>query len=298
MHEWLPFLNLLRIFQFRILQLKGYQHIQWINSFFCNSGTYRGFMWLVIIGSLSSMLFGFFLAQKRGRQLRVLMYHKVDPAHQDMLTVTAEQLEHHLAHLQKQGYNFISVRHLADLSSLVSKSILLTFDDAYVNNLEYAYPVLKKYGACATLFVPSDYVGQTSRWDIQTEPILSLEQLRKLDPKVFELGLHSHTHRHYGKLTPEQIEEDIRANIRFFQENNLPFVPAFAYPYGGRPKDKARRQQMQQTMAKLGVSFAFRIGNRLNTYPFTNPYEIQRIDIRGTDTLEIFARKVKWGKQF
>jgi hypothetical protein len=78
----------------------------------------------------------------------------------------------------------------------------------------------------------------------------------------------------------------------------LPFVPAFAYPYGSRPKDKNRKKFMQQVMSQMGISMAFRIGNRLNNWPLSKPYEIQRIDIRGTDSLEDFARKVKWGKQF
>ncbi|AEI46620.1 polysaccharide deacetylase family protein [Runella slithyformis] len=255
-------------------------------------------MLLVIIGLSVPAVLTFLLLRKTGQKIRILMYHKVDPHHRDMLTVTSEQLETHLDYLQKQGYEFLRTQHLSNRSLSVSKGVLITFDDAYVNNLEYAYPVLKKYNARATLFVPSGYAGQSSQWDIKAEPLLSPEQLRQLDTDVFELGLHSHTHRHYGKLTAAEIEEDLRQNIRFFNQHRLPFVPVFAYPYGGRPKDKSVKRQMQHTMATLGITFAFRIGNRLNRFPFSDPYEIQRIDIRGTDTLEDFARKVKWGKQF
>lgn len=254
-------------------------------------------MLLVFIGLSVPAVLTFLLLRKTGKKIRILMYHKVDSHHRDMLTVSSEQLEAHLDYLQKQGYHFLRIQDLSDPSLSATKGILITFDDAYVNNLEYAYPVLKKYNACATLFVPSGYVGQSSQWDIKAEPLLSPEQLRQLDTDVFELGLHSHTHCHYGKLTVDEIEEDLRQNIRFFNHHGLPFVPAFAYPYGGRPKNKSCKKQMQQTMEALGIKFAFRIGNRLNRFPFSNPYEIQRIDIRGTDTLEDFARKVKWGKQ-
>lgn len=298
MREQLSFLNLVIIFQISFLQLKGYQDVRQINSFFFTIGTYKGFMLLVIVGLSVPAVLTFLLLRKTGRKVRVLMYHKVDPHHRDMLTVSSEQLEAHLDYLQKQGYEFLRIHHLSNPSLLASKGVLITFDDAYVNNLEYAYPVLKKYNAHATLFVPSGYAGQSSQWDIKAEPLLSPEQLRQLDSEVFELGLHSHMHRHYGKLTAAEIEDDLRQNIRFFTDHKLSFAPAFAYPYGGRPKNKSYKRQMQQTMAALGIQFAFRIGNRLNRFPLPNPYEIQRIDIRGTDTLEDFARKVKWGKQF
>ncbi|MFN8347308.1 MAG: polysaccharide deacetylase family protein [Spirosomataceae bacterium] len=255
-------------------------------------------MVLIVGGLLLLALFSFWLVRKQDGKLRVLMYHKVDESRQDMLTVSVDQLDQHLYYLRKQGYEFISIRNIFNLSSPPSNGILLTFDDAYVNNLEYAYPILKKHRANATIFVPTAYVGDSSQWDIKAEPLLSIEALRNLDPDVFDLGLHSHTHRNYADLTEEAIKEDLQKNIQFFHQHQLPFVSAFAYPYGGRPKDKARKKAMKQIMADLGITMAFRIGNRLNSWPLSNPYEIQRIDVRGTDSLEVFARKVKWGKQF
>jgi len=231
-------------------------------------------------------------------KLRVLMYHKIDESRQDMLTVTERQLGQHLSLLLQRGYHFISIAQLSQLSQLPSKCILLTFDDAYVNNLECAYPVLKKHGACATIFVPTAFVGTASNWDIEPEALMSIEQLQQLDSTVFELGLHSHKHRSYGTLREKELVEDLQENIQFFRDHQLPFVPAFAFPFGARPKDKTHKQLMQKCMADLGILMAFRIGNRLNIWPLRNRYEVQRIDVRGTDSLEKFARKVTWGRLF
>ena len=41
---------------------------------------------------------------------------------------------------------------------------------------------------------------------------------------------------------------------------------------------------------------AFRIGNRVNKFPFKNKYEIQRIDIKGQDSLLKFKLKLRFGK--
>jgi peptidoglycan/xylan/chitin deacetylase (PgdA/CDA1 family) len=240
--------------------------------------------------------FCFWFARRGHGSLRVLMYHKIDLTQQDMLAVSVRQFEEQLKYLQNTNYQYITIKELENNKTIPKKATLLTFDDGYVNNLELAYSILKKYGAKATIFIPTAYVGRTSSWDNDAAPILSLAQLQALDSSVFELALHSHQHQNYEQLTIEEIEADIKQNIQFFSDNNLPFVHALAYPYGGRPKNKVLRTKMHSVFAQFGIKFAFRIGNRLNGWPLTDLYEIQRLDIRGTDSMSAFKRKLRWGK--
>ena len=223
------------------------------------------------------------------------MYHIIDLTKQDMLTVSVEQLEEQLKYLQAANYQYLTIQDLIDSKTIPKKAMLITFDDGYVNNLEIAYPILKKYGVKATIFIPTAYVGHSSSWDEDAAPILSLSQLQALDHSVFELGLHSHQHQNYGQLTIEEMAADIKQNIRFFEDNNLSYAPALAYPYGGRPKNSAIKNQMYNVLAQCGVKFALRIGNRFNGWPPTDLYEIQRLDIRGTDSIGAFKLKVRWG---
>lgn len=231
-----------------------------------------------------------------GRRVRVLMYHKVAVHHSDSLTVNIAQLEKQLTFLKANGYQFITIAQLKSPSLLPQKPVLLTFDDAYVNNLEYAYPVLKKHQAKAIIFVPTAYVGKSSSWDSATEPLLSVAQLQSLDKTVFELGLHSHTHQNFKNSSVLEIRQELVQNLAFFAENQLPHVRALAYPYGGRPKDAHARQKMYDLLQEMDIDYAFRIGNRLNSWPVANVYEIQRLDIRGNDSFQMFKNKVKWGK--
>lgn len=230
------------------------------------------------------------------RGIPVLMYHKVTPEHTDDLTVSVSQLEQHLQFLQSNGYQILPMARLAASVSakekLPAKAVFLTFDDGYLNNLQYAYPILLEYNAPATIFLPTNYIGSKSTWDKNADDLMSIDQLKSLNPSLISFGLHSHTHQSYKNLGIDSITDDLKNNLQYFRENALPFVPAFAYPYGGRPKNKMLLQQMKEKMQAMGIVIAFRIGNRLNR-SFNDAYEIQRLDIKGTDSMKIFQKKLK-----
>jgi len=96
----------------------------------------------------------------------VLMYHSVAPEIPGWafkyLSLDPAVFEDQVAAMARSGYTSI---HLADLYAYVGKgrslpprSIVLTFDDGYLDNWVYAYPVLKKYGFKATVFVSTDFI--------------------------------------------------------------------------------------------------------------------------------------------
>ena len=231
--------------------------------------------------------------------IRVLMYHKVATETTNDLTVNIRQLESHLKYLQTLDYQYITAQQLLDFylekKPLPARPILLTFDDGYVNNLELAYPLLKQYDAKATIFIPSSFVGDTNVWDKGSDHIMSVEQLKNLDPSVFELALHSHSHKNFKNIPLDTIEQDVQQNIAFFTENNIPFTPVLAYPYGGRPTG-VHFLKMVEMFNKNGIKAAFRIGNGVNSFNTSALYELKRLDIRGTDSLEDFKKKVKKGR--
>lgn len=230
------------------------------------------------------------------------MYHKVSILHQDFLTVSCPQLEEQLCYLQRKNYTFISLQQFIDYKNngtpLPHKPVLCTFDDGYLSNFELALPILEKYKAKAVIFVPTAYIGQTSAWDFNPEYLMSVEQLKALPPHLIELGLHSHQHQNYKHLSFQEIKQDLEQCLRVFKQLALPFVPAFAYPYGGRPKNASLLGQMKDLFRANGIEIAFRIGNRINPFQIKDYFEINRIDVRGTDSLEAFKRKVRWGKIF
>ena len=86
--------------------------------------------------------------------------------------------------------------------------------------------------------------------------------------------------------------------MEFVSESELNFSQVLAYPYGKFPKDKAGNKIFKDILKNNGIAYGLRIGNRRNDFPFKNPYEIQRIDIKGEYSLLKFRQKIKRGKLF
>ncbi|WP_435357702.1 polysaccharide deacetylase family protein [Emticicia sp. SJ17W-69] len=228
----------------------------------------------------------------------VLMYHKFSNSYKDDITITVEQFEEQILFLLKSDYQIIPLSQFVafingEIKSLPKKSILLTFDDGYLNNLELAYPILEKYNISATIFLSTAHIGQSNSWDKNPEALLCLNHLKSLNPNFVSFGLHSHQHQNYKNLSLDEIVKDLQLNINYFEKNLLPVLPVFAYPFGGRPKCKATLIQMKKTMNELNIKAAFRIGNRLNIVPLKDKYEIQRLDIRGNESLTKFIIRLK-----
>jgi peptidoglycan/xylan/chitin deacetylase (PgdA/CDA1 family) len=199
-----------------------------------------------------------------------------------------------LSYLTRVGFQFIHVRDLLSHAPLPNRPVLLTFDDGYVDNLEIAQPLLRKHGAKATIFVATGCADDRAHGIAGMTPLMSASQLRELDPQIIELALHSHSHSAFDSMSLHEIEDDLRRSLEFFREHHISLTPALAYPFGARPK--RLMSELSNRLASLGIPLAFRVGNRLNRLPISNPYEIQRIDVRGDSSDAVFRRKLWIGK--
>lgn len=230
-------------------------------------------------------------------RLPILMYHNVSNESNDSkgLTVFCGALEEQFSYLQQKGYTSYHFSELENRVSISPKSVVITFDDVTVNQLDYAVPLLQKYNLKATFFIPFGYIGNVDLWNSGKEKIMSIEQLKTLDNRV-ELGLHSFTHKRYATLTEAEINDDFSKCFEIIEQNDLKVYNALAFPYGNYPKKEPNKSMFTTVLRQNNVKAGLRIGNRINKFPFKNPYEITRIDIKGEDSLLKFKIKLRFGK--
>ncbi len=97
------------------------------------------------------------------RAIPVLMYHHVSPE-PGLVTVSPETFASQMEYLASEGYKALSSDEfaacLAGRQEIPPKSVLITFDDGYLDNYVYAYPVLKRLGLRAIIFAVTGWVGE------------------------------------------------------------------------------------------------------------------------------------------
>jgi len=109
--------------------------------------------------------------------LRILAYHRVAELRDTPLfdsrsvSATPRDFVWQMDHLARH-YHVIGMPQLLNAvvngSRLPKRAVLITFDDAYADFAETAWPVLKRSGLCAALFVPTGYPNHPERpfcWD-------------------------------------------------------------------------------------------------------------------------------------
>ncbi|AFK05541.1 polysaccharide deacetylase (plasmid) [Emticicia oligotrophica DSM 17448] len=245
---------------------------------------------------LASIIILFLYLGKQTHQssITILLYHKFSINASDDLTVKISDFEKQIQFLLEEGFEIIPIESLFDnFSSIEQKRIVITFDDGYLNNLELAYPIIQKYKIPVTIFLPTAFIGKESSWEKHPQKLMSLEQLKSLDSKLVSFGLHSHTHISFRQFGIELIVKELKLNHDFFKNNDLPFAPFFAYPYGAYPKDKITFGYLKSALEFLGLKGAFIVGNGISINPQKNPYLIKRLSVKGDESLRIFKFKIQ-----
>ena len=81
------------------------------------------------------------------RPVPVLMYHHINPHKGDMVTITPEAFEGQMEYLYRAGYRTLKIAELIAYINggltLTQKAAVITFDDGWLDNYMYAFPILK-----------------------------------------------------------------------------------------------------------------------------------------------------------
>lgn len=129
----------------------------------------------------------------------ILAYHRVFPGHH----IDPETFEFQIKTLSRKFQNLTLTEAVSIIRNHPEKSgcgFVVTFDDAWADNLVYAYPILKKYGVTATIFVATNFISQQSEIRPSLEDVLAgriseteLFQARNQDTALKEFVTSGHS---------------------------------------------------------------------------------------------------------
>lgn len=182
----------------------------------------------------------------------ILMYHRVVPVgnhSEPTWNVTPDVFEDQLRGLLRRGYEPLQLsallRLVANGQPIPPHSFVVTFDDGYANNAQFATPVLKKLNVPATVFLATKYLESNqpfpfddwqekgsrgvdaSTWRAAT--IAECEQM--LESGVIEFGSHTHTHEDFRER-PDAFEVSLLQSLEVLDQRFGIKQPTLSLPYG------------------------------------------------------------------
>jgi peptidoglycan/xylan/chitin deacetylase (PgdA/CDA1 family) len=154
----------------------------------------------------------------------IVYYHSISdqPVGIRELSVTVKDFEAQMRYLAENGYTAIDFDELESFTSF-EKPVIITLDDGYADNYSNAYPILKKYGLKATIFIVSGFIGAPG--------YLTREEMKEMTD-IISFQAHTTKHENLTKLNPKKLlSEMIVPRVKISAITNEP-VYVFAYPTG------------------------------------------------------------------
>jgi peptidoglycan/xylan/chitin deacetylase (PgdA/CDA1 family) len=184
-------------------------------------------------------MFGRGVGTRGGGGLPILTYHSLDES-ESVISVSPSVFAEHMRILHEAGVRTLSLPAAAQAlgdGRVPAGAVVLTFDDGFENFYHHAYPVLRRYGFMATIFLVTDYCGRDNLWPsqpahVERRSLLSWAQVKEMSEAGMAFGAHSRTHPDLTRLPSGDAEAEIMASKRAIEQALQRPVESFAYPYG------------------------------------------------------------------
>ncbi len=229
--------------------------------------------------------------------LPILMYHRIvadGPPSTARYRVSPAQLETQLRYLRDAGYHSVTLDAWQDAARrrqpLPGKAVALTFDDGYRDFLTQAWPLLKRYGFGATLFLVAGAIGTTNAWDTahgEAVPLLGWDELRRLQEDGMTFGSHALTHQPLTALPIDDAARELLRSRCELEEALRRPVRWLSYPYG------AAEEALAHLAGACGYTAAVTCEARRAALR-DDPLLLPRIEVSGTDSFAQFVQRMAW----
>lgn len=257
--------------------------------------------WPVALAGLGALAFSARYHWWRSRQsgAPVLMYHQIvqelDGTPLPKLRVPPRAFANQLDTLAQRGFKVVSLGQALEAEP-GERVAALTFDDAFQDFADNAWPLIKARGMGATVFVVTSQIGGGNVWDqgkgIPLAPLLDAGQIKELAAQGVEFGGHGHQHRDLTSLSPGELAQDLAACRETLGDLLGKPARGFAYPYG------LFNEEVKQAVARAGFSAACSTRPGMLTSG-TDSLAIPRIIVKRSDqgldfSLKLTRTKSRW----
>jgi peptidoglycan/xylan/chitin deacetylase (PgdA/CDA1 family) len=151
--------------------------------------------------------------------------------------LTPESFERQMQYLARGRYQVLSLQQMVEAVDgrvrRPGRGVVITFDDGYADNYTLAWPVLKRYGFPATIFVTVADLGRPG--------FLTWEQVQEMAASGrIEIGSHTMHHSYLPLVKPERLAEELIEPKRLLEARLGRPAQFISYPVGGFTRETLR----------------------------------------------------------
>ncbi|MBV8245187.1 MAG: polysaccharide deacetylase family protein [Candidatus Eremiobacteraeota bacterium] len=217
------------------------------------------------------------------------MYHRVDVVMPRSslgraLSVTPDQLEAQLRYLQAHHLRGVSVSEFYDRmkrGQSTADLAVITFDDGYADQFQYAVPLLQRFGDHATFYIVTGMLGRPNH--------MTWRNVRALAGEGMDVGAHGVMHVDLASLTPAQQAFQIDGSIAALQRNANLGVVSYAYPSG------RFNHTTEEILEHTAVRLAFTT-DPVYTRGHRDQFDLTRVRVKGGWSLADFISALSYAE--
>ena len=203
----------------------------------------------------------------------ILGYHRVGEYRGDHVpTVSPEAFERQLQFLAKRRYRVILLDEVLSCLSrgerTPPRSVVITFDDGYEETYTVAWPLLRRFGFPAIVFITPAEVGLRG--------FATWEQVAAMAKDGMTIGSHTMNHRYLPLVGEEQLDEEIIKSKQVIEARVGQPIAYFSYPVGGFTP------AVQRLVQQAGYRGACTT-NRTQSRWTIDPFALRRIKVTERD---------------
>lgn len=209
----------------------------------------------------------------------VLYYHSVRPTEDNELIISPEKLKEQLEFLKSEGYKSLSLQEFSDYilnnAPVPEKSVLITFDDGYMDNYDNAFPVLKELNMKAVIFCIT--------FKLDGSYYLSNDAIKEMTDYGIDIQSHTVNHDDLSSLNYQDTLTTLKNSKESLESITNSKIYAIAYPFG----------KFNDSTFDAAKSAGYTLGFITNTglaKPSDDPLKLKRIYISSEYNLDTFEK--------
>jgi peptidoglycan/xylan/chitin deacetylase (PgdA/CDA1 family) len=241
------------------------------------------------------------LRKQSAPRVPILMYHglqsEVGGRHPYFETNTSrEQFAAHMKFLDENGYTTVNLNEALEAMMTGRNSenrVVITFDDGFRDFYTHAFPILAEYNFKATMFIVS---GLTANETVRADgkEYMTWAEVREIHAHGIQIGSHTVNHPELYKLSPKEVEYEVRQSKETIEDGLGEAIQSFAYPYAFPEDDKKFTSHLQELLQTHGYE------NGVSTIIGTarsddNWFFMPRLPVNSYDDLRFLAAKLEGG---